>query len=309
LNDIVFFYYITRPNNLGFLMNTKSFALLIVLFLTSAFHAQDKYTCRDQAAMVASERAFSAATTIMGITEGFLTFFSPSSISFESGLEKVYPKLLMRKKSSYPLKSTLTWWPESGDISKSGDLGVLFGPWLLKNPSADTIIARGRYISIWEKDTLGLWKVAFDCGIETNDKDTIPVKVVFTSLSDSGEYMSRKSDELQKAKEHLMRSEAVFAKLNGDKPPTAADSVLSDNVVLFRGAIIPLKGTAEAKEWYREIKSSSYRIAGIHVSPAGDMAYAYGTCGRNMDTLNYLHIWKTDASGVWKLVVDVCGKK
>jgi ketosteroid isomerase-like protein len=290
-------------------MNTNSFVLLSVLLLTSAFYAQDKYADPDQAAMVASERAFSAATAYLGVTEGFLTFFSTSSSSFDSDLGKAFPKLIAGKRSTYPLKSTLTWAPESGDISKSGDFGFLYGPWIMQKSSSDSIFAKGRYISIWIKDTLGLWKVAFDCGVETNEKDTIPAKVFFTGISDSSQYANRKPAESGKAKGTLMRLETVFAKLNGVNEPSDADSILSDRIILFRDKGLPLKGKSDAKELYHAIKSGSYRIAGIEIAPSTDIAYTYGSCGINMDAYYYLHIWQIDESANWRLVVDVCAKK
>ncbi len=290
-------------------MNRILFALVFTIVLTNVFYAQDKFACQNQAAMVASERAFSAATSYLGITEGFLTFFSPSSSSFDSNLEKAFPKLIARKRSTYPLKSTLTWAPESGDISKSGDFGFLYGPWTMQKVASDSVFAKGRYISVWLKDTLGLWKVAFDCGVETNEKDTIPAKVFFSGLSDSSQYAQRKPMESLKSKETLMKFEAVFAKLSGVNEPAGVDSILSGNIVLFRDKGLPLKGKSNAQELYHVIKSGSYRIAGLEIAPSNDLAYTYGSCGINMDAYYYLHIWEIDAYGVWKLVVDVCAKK
>lgn len=290
-------------------MNRIFFAFVFTVLLTNIFYAQDKYACPNQAAMVASERAFSATTSYLGITEGFLTFFSPASSSFDSNLEKAFPKLIARKRSTYPLKSTLTWAPESGDISKSGDFGFLYGPWTMQKVHSDSIIAKGRYISVWIKDTLGLWKVAFDCGVETNEKDTIPAKVYFTGLSDSLQYAQRKPVESLKSKETLMKLETVFAKLNGVNEPAGADSILSEKIILFRDKGLPLKGKSDAKELYHVIKSGSYRIAGLEIAPSNDLAYTYGSCGINMDAYYYLHIWEIDDSANWRLVVDVCAKK
>ncbi len=290
-------------------MNRIFFALLFTILLTNVFYAQDKYACQEQAAMVASERAFSAAASYLGITEGFLTFFSPTSSSFDSGLEKAFPKLIARKRSTYPLKSILTWTPQHGDISKSGDFGFLFGPWIIKKASSDSITAKGRYISVWKKDTLGLWKVAFDCGVETNENDTVPITTNFTGVSDSLELANRKPAASSKTNETLMRLETIFAKLNGDNALASADSILSDKITLFRDKSLPLQGKSDAKLWFHAFKAGSFRIARIEVSPSGDIAYTYGTCGREMEKFYYLHIWETDASANWKLVMDVCAKK
>jgi hypothetical protein len=290
-------------------MHTKSFALLSLFFISRFISAQDIYVCKEQAGMVASERAFSAATVQLGVEEGFLTFFSNDAISFEAELKSAREKLLKQKPSEHPITTALLWTPESGDIAKSMDFGYLYGPWQYATVSTGFISARGKYISIWKKDSLGLWQVAFDCGIETRDKDVELPRVTFVSHSDSAEFASRKVVNGADAKISLMKAEMLFSKLNGDHGTAADDTILSNKLVLFRDGIIPLTEKDETTAWYANIKSSSFRIAGIEIASSNDMAYIYGTCGRNMETFYYLHIWKTNASGEWKLVVDVCSKK
>ena len=289
-------------------MRTELF-LFVLILLCSQSRAQDTYVCKEQADMVASERAFSAATAQLGVKEGFLTFFSNDAVSFDAELKTAREKLMKKKPSEHPIATALLWTPESGDIAKSLDFGYLYGPWQYTTLSTDFVSARGKYISIWKKDSLGLWKVAFDCGIETKDRDVELQRVKFISHSDSAEFANRKFDNNADVKTSLMKAEMLFSKLNGDHSTAADDTILANDMVIFRDDMIPLSDKDITTAWYANIKTSSFRIAGIEIASSNDMAYAYGTCGRNMETFYYLHIWRTNASGEWKVVVDVCSKK
>jgi len=258
--------------------------------------------------MVATEKAFSAATALLGVKEGFLTFVSPKAISFDAELQNACEKLQKKKPTTYPVEVSLQWTPESGGIAKSGDFGYLYGPWQYTTISTGFVSARGKYISIWKKYDKGLWKVAFDCGVETKDRDIDLTKQHFISQDDSTEFAARKSSDTSKAKESLLKAEVLFAKLNGVNSPAAADTILSGNLTLFRDDMLPLVGKSESGDWYKVMKTASFRIAGFDISASRDVAYTYGTCGIEMQKFYFLHIWRTNSMGEWKLVVDVTSK-
>ncbi len=60
---------------------------------------------------------------------------------------------------------TLTWEPLYADISKSGDLGYTYGLYT-SYTKADSSVARGKYVTIWRKQTDRSWKYALDGGNE-----------------------------------------------------------------------------------------------------------------------------------------------
>mgnify|MGYP006346153117 CR=1 FL=1 len=60
---------------------------------------------------------------------------------------------------------TLTWEPNNGGISSSGDLGYTYGIYVLKPNIKDTAIF-GTYVSIWKKEKNGKWKFVLDSGNE-----------------------------------------------------------------------------------------------------------------------------------------------
>ena len=60
---------------------------------------------------------------------------------------------------------SLTWQPNGGDISVSGDLGYTYGIYAMRPASKDTVIY-GTYTSIWKKQQDGKWKFVLDTGNE-----------------------------------------------------------------------------------------------------------------------------------------------
>jgi ketosteroid isomerase-like protein len=60
---------------------------------------------------------------------------------------------------------TLTWEPLDADMSKSGDLGYTYGLYT-SFIKADSTVTRGKYVTIWEKQTDNSWKYVLDGGNE-----------------------------------------------------------------------------------------------------------------------------------------------
>ena len=61
----------------------------------------------------------------------------------------------------------LEWEPEHASISASGDLGYTYGRYAMHGKTEDgtDLVREGRYVSIWQKDDDGSWKVALDTGV------------------------------------------------------------------------------------------------------------------------------------------------
>jgi ketosteroid isomerase-like protein len=58
----------------------------------------------------------------------------------------------------------LKWQPVSANVSDSGDLGYTFGKYELSfdGPDGVRIVDKGKYMTVWKKDTDGSWKIAAD---------------------------------------------------------------------------------------------------------------------------------------------------
>lgn len=59
---------------------------------------------------------------------------------------------------------TLAWHPSDARAAKSGDLGYTTGDYQMsfKDPSGKTVSDRGKYVTVWEKQRDGSWRVQLD---------------------------------------------------------------------------------------------------------------------------------------------------
>jgi len=63
---------------------------------------------------------------------------------------------------------TLDWIPQDGQVSSSGDLGWTWGNavFTVFGDTGDTTLYYSKYLTVWEKDKAGNWKVKVDIGNE-----------------------------------------------------------------------------------------------------------------------------------------------
>ena len=61
---------------------------------------------------------------------------------------------------------TLTWKPIKAEVLVGGDVGYTVGTWERRatGPDGNPSIARGNYLTVWEKQADGTWNAVFDTG-------------------------------------------------------------------------------------------------------------------------------------------------
>jgi ketosteroid isomerase-like protein len=103
-------------------------------------------------------------------TEGWVSFFADSGAQLpDRGPALVGHAAIrahMRAAFSDPAVQ-LRWAPTRGDVAASGDLGYTYGSWRLvarDSAGAERVAGRGKYITVWQRDAAGRWKVAVDGG-------------------------------------------------------------------------------------------------------------------------------------------------
>lgn len=60
----------------------------------------------------------------------------------------------------------LSWAADTAVVAASGELGYTLGHWelVLKTAAGDSVAGRGNYVTIWQRQSDGTWKVAADIG-------------------------------------------------------------------------------------------------------------------------------------------------
>lgn len=118
---------------------------------------------------------FSAMSRTSGRNKAFITYAHDDVVLLRPNGYPIEGKseLLTVMKNIKDENYSLTWKPEQGMISSSGDLGFTYGIYTL-NYKADTIPdTQGTYVTIWKKDSQGNWKFVLDAGNEGLGHDEI----------------------------------------------------------------------------------------------------------------------------------------
>ena len=247
--------------------------------------------------LAAAERAFAAETVKVGFRDGFIKYFADDGIGFGPEPQRTKEVLQKRPAPTGPRTLMFNWQPMFGDISQAGDLGYTTGPVLYTDLSANPRPPRhGMYFSVWQKQPDGTWKVAIDMGVDT-PQEVAPIDTAFVSArpvvrgksSNVGDFRSLDS----------MFSESI----SKTSAPKAYGSLLYDKFRVHRKGMMPITDKAslgKLTSWPTRFEFIDGKIAS-----SKDLAFTYGKYTATDETGYYVHVWRTDKSGTWRLVVDV----
>jgi ketosteroid isomerase-like protein len=260
--------------------------------------------------LVEAERSFAAASLAKGTRAAFLDFLAEDSILFRPG--PVPGKKWIEEHPAPP--TLLTWQPTFADVAQSGDLGYTTGPWEIRpGGPKDKPTAYGHFVSVWKRQTDGVWKVVVDLGVShaasgENSKSLQP------AMLKSGSEKARRNVNIDEERSELLAFDRELANSVSEKGSAQAYlRYLADDARLYRAKTSPVVGK---REIFAILSQSAGRPtlrpdkAGI--SNAADLGYTYGT-SRSMVpgsgdaagiASNYLHVWRRKGNR-WTLVLDV----
>jgi ketosteroid isomerase-like protein len=145
--------------------NIMLFVLIINLFITISCTNSSK---NDSAGvLMKTDLDFSKMSVTTGMHKAFLAYFADSGAMLrDNGYPLIGKDSLMAQfAKSADTSFTLSWKPVFEKIAKSGDLGYTYGYYERTIKSTNSI-ARGTYLTIWEKQKDGTWKFVMDTGTE-----------------------------------------------------------------------------------------------------------------------------------------------
>ncbi|HYC86228.1 MAG TPA: nuclear transport factor 2 family protein [Chryseosolibacter sp.] len=278
--------------------------IVFILTLLVAFRANSQDPDNPAIQMILeSERAFSRMSQEKNARDAFHAFLSEHAVTFDPE-----PKIgLKHFESRIPNSSLLTWQPEYCDISASGDLGYVIGPWQLLTDRSDTHpSAIGHFLSIWSKQTDGTWKVALDIGVSHGEAhDTI--RSVQTS--------SIKPVKVRRGDFHAITAiEEKFITDFEEVGNKVYEESGSEELRIYRTAKLPATTAPDIAEYIKsETAQIDFQVMGGALSKSRDLAYVYGTAtiktskDQHIKTAkgSYVRIWKKEDGDHWKIVVDI----
>lgn len=98
---------------------------------------------------------------------GFADWFADDGVALGNGAAPLVGKVAIAKSANWsPKDYQLTWTPTDGMMGPSGDMGYTWGHFegRSKDANGNPVLTSGRYITMWQKEADGGWKVVLDAG-------------------------------------------------------------------------------------------------------------------------------------------------
>jgi len=239
-------------------------------------------------------------------------------------------------------KGTLAWAPDYAEISGAGDLGVTSGPWEYGS-TRNQPTAFGHFVSVWRRTNDGAWQVAVDIGID-HERPAVGLDAVelvpgpvhpkppdpppdFGSVIYGGPlftgggfdfapgpgYVPAEDRRRARATTEMMTAERSLVYVTRNQGiEQAYRKYAADDARIYREGRSPMRGLGEAmsslSQRGRRVELAAYRHG---IASSRDLGYSLGLLitraspDARPDTVSYLHVWRRDDAGHWKLAVEV----
>jgi ketosteroid isomerase-like protein len=277
---------------------------ILVIFVVANLPAQDRTVSKDQADMVATERAFAKLGFERGIRESFIKYFAPDCIAFAPDPAKIRAELEKQEPDKFPLPVTVNWAPVWGDISAAGDMGYNTGPVVYedtgekKRPTRHVI-----FFSVWKKQADGKWLVVLDVGSGL-PAAVAPMDTPYRSVSKNAPKKRKLDAKDEQAK--MLKTDKDLMAASASGSPAAWAPWLDENTRIHRPRTMPVVGKEAVATW---LSTQKYSYKGetmfSDIAASGDLGYTYGSAETGADKGYYARVWKRDGKGVWRMVVDI----
>jgi len=261
--------------------------------------------------LIEAERSFSRMSEGKGLKEAFLTYLADDSIVFRP---KPVPGRRVYEAAADNSPALLTWEPAYAEVALEGDLGYTTGPYQLRDKSKPGNPPHyGHYVSLWQKQPSGLWKVVVDAGISHQQPGFKPLEVMTRKETGRPKRLAKvdKFTELNL----LLKVEADFsAKAAADGVAAAYKAFALDDIRFYREGSPPLTGIdALPRDGSGNPGRLTWEPMDGDVSRSGTLGFIFGTAeGRGAgDTApsgassSFLRIWRKTQDGQWRITLDL----
>jgi ketosteroid isomerase-like protein len=284
------------------------FLLVLCAGLSSALALQQKSVrSSDLDSLVNTERAFSRTAAERGTRDAFLAFLADDGIVFAPG--PTNGKKTWEARSKRP--GLLSWEPIYADISAAGDMGYDTGPWEFRPAAADDKpIAFGQFMTVWKKQSDGTFKFALDLGI-SNPQPTSAPTLQFSNVKSKAAKNASDAD-IEPGRKDILNIEREFSKASADKGASKAYlAYMADDARLLHEGKFPIIGKQAARTELEKAGKMTWQPEKSDVARSVDLGYTYGTYelkstdGKADENGYYVHVWKRQPDGKWKVVMEV----
>ena len=264
--------------------------------------------------LVSSELSFAQRCREVGVRASFMEYFADDGIAFKPEPFRYTETVKKLPPQSNPKAIQLEWEPHVAGIAASGELGFTTGPSVRTDLTAvDKPKSYGQFFSVWKKQEGGKWRVVVDIGTQMPSQSSSlgqpckePITPTWHQTSEGHSADVRRSAIMKLEREF---GEACVA----EGTLKAYISRVEDNTRLHRQNQLPIVGRVAIEAHFgKEPPVLSWSPMGSDVSLADDLGYTYGSYEiKNLPDVSaiehgyYLHLWKKNADGEWKLIADI----
>jgi ketosteroid isomerase-like protein len=275
------------------------FFLFVALLAVSRVQTEGIDLEKAVGSLIAAERAYAKLAGEKGFREASISVFADDAVIFT-------PDAVNGKKFWQQTRedSVITWRPIFVSISRSGELGYTTGPSeYRKSRDTEKPDAFGEFVTIWQKNANGAWKVTLDVGLNhplPQEAETeIRMYIPNAPFPDS-----------ESASANLERTQRKFAESIKDEEADAIMDHASDDIRVYRSGQLPFVGKKAAEKFLGKQNGETTRTPrGTGTSSPIDLAYEYGEYTSKGDDAKqrgmYLCIWRLESDGSWKIALDL----
>lgn len=148
-------------------MKTTFLSIILILLITSCSEKPAPIDLEaEKETLMTLDREFSILSGSDGMKKAFLFYFADDGVLLRPEQRPIEGIEAIRRnfETFSDAEFILTWEPMKAVLSKSADLGYTYGIWESISKDTTNFIARGTYITIWQKNESGEWKAVFDTG-------------------------------------------------------------------------------------------------------------------------------------------------
>ena len=251
--------------------------------------------------LVAAERAFARTSSEKGVRDAFLEYLAPDGVIFRP----LATNGRQAWESRGPVAATLEWAPAYAEVSAGGDLGYTTGPWELRPGDPQRPTGYGHFVSVWQKQGDGTWRVAVDIGISHAQPLRGPQYVDFAPgpLHAPAQRVAALPDLTA-----LDVAWSQDARARGSAAAFARRA--APDVRFYRDLVQPVLGLRGAREMMRAAPGVTiWDPEAQKVALTGDLGCTYGMLERRVagaaapDSSVYLHVWRKGPDGRWQVAL------
>ncbi|WP_395627498.1 hypothetical protein [Daejeonella sp.] len=279
-----------------------SFFFLILLSWKHNFGQQSNGRVNS---LIAAENYFAAYTKDKGIREAFLKVSDESTILFKPSPLKA--KEFFDKKSSID-RGKLDWTPVFAKISKSGDWGFTTGPYSYGTNISETTIY-GQYLSVWQTNSKGVWKLALDLGM-THPKPLNEPNLNFVDPKNFRFFRQIAEARLKQREELILTTDKLFSNTLLDNQRLAYNTFFAEEGRLLFPGYEPIVGKTKINNFLSRQQIIVETMPAVANRALGsDLAYTYGkaqiTRNNVLSQFNYVRVWESQEGFTWNILLEI----